>query len=82
MRWPVRIPAVVCRSGEERKSNAGCGAIAEEVWGGVIGPVHIAFGVVIDRHREASGEDVGVVALRKDSQLTSEDSPSSRYSGE
>jgi hypothetical protein len=59
----VRILAVACRSGEESKPNAGCEAISEAVRGGGIGPVHSAFSVVADRHREASPEDVGVVAL-------------------
>ena len=66
----VRILTEACRSGEERKPIARCGAISEEVRGGGISPVYIAFGVVVSGHREASSEDVGVVALRADAQLT------------
>src|SRR5215207_1117199 len=49
------------RLGEERP-NATRGAISDEVLGGGISSVDIVFGAVINRCRQASEEDVGLVA--------------------
>lgn len=52
------------RSAEERRTNASPGEIPKEVRGGGISPVFVGFGAVVSRRREASEEEVGLVALK------------------
>jgi hypothetical protein len=73
-----------------RRSNATRGAISDEVRGVGISSVLVAYSAVISRHREASEEDVGVVALGMLAQPISEKAlrtnfgelPFSTHSGE
>jgi hypothetical protein len=59
----LRILTATHGNAGARRSNATRGAISDEVRGVGISSGLVAFSAVISRHREASEEDVGVVAL-------------------
>jgi hypothetical protein len=67
-----RILTAAHGNAEERSPNASRGEIHEEIRGVGISSVLVGFGAVISRHREASEEDVGMVALRMFAQPISE----------